>query len=100
MTKNYCRLLWSNVRRQVSHVQLRQASLSLLSGLFLLMMLPLASFAQDKTVTGVITDAENGDAVAGATVTVKNKNTSVITDVQGVFKIKAADGDVLQITNV
>ena len=100
MTKNYCRLLWSNVRRQVSHVQLRQASLSLLSGLFLLMMLPLASFAQDKTVTGVITDAENGDAVAGATVTVKNKKTSVITDVQGVFKIKAADGDVLQITNV
>ncbi len=100
MTKNYCRLLWSNVRRQVSRVQLRQASLSLLSGLFLLMMLPLASFAQDKTVTGVITDAENGDVVAGATVTVKNKKTSVITDVQGVFKIKAADGDVLQITNV
>ncbi len=100
MTKNYCRLLWSNVRRQVSRVQLRQASLSLLSGLFLLIMLPLASFAQDKTVTGVITDAENGDVVAGATVTIKNKKTSVITDVQGVFKIKAADGDVLQITNV
>ncbi len=100
MTKNYCRLLWSNVRRQVSHVQLRQASLSLLSGLFLLLMLPLASVAQDKTLTGVITDAENGDALAGATVTIKNKKTSVITDVQGVFKIKAADGDVLQITNV
>lgn len=100
MTKNNCRLQWSNICSQVSRVQLRQASLSLLTGLFLLIMLPLASFAQDKTVTGVITDAENGDVVAGATVVIKNKKTSVVTDVQGVFSIKAADGDVLQVSNV
>lgn len=100
MTKNYCRLQWSNIRRQVSHVQLRQASFSLLTGLFLFMMLPLASYAQDKTATGVITDAETGEAVAGATIVVKNKKTSVVTDLQGLFTIKAADGDVLQISNV
>lgn len=100
MTKNYCCQLWSNLRRQASRVELRQASLFLLFGLSILFLLPLASAAQDKTVTGVITDAENGDAIAGATVTIKNKKASVITDVQGVFKIKAAEGDVLQITNV
>jgi len=100
MTKNYCRQFWSNIQRQVSHVQLRQASLLLFSGLFLVLMFPLASFAQDKTVTGVITDSENGDLIAGATVIVKNKKTSAMTDMQGVFKIKASEGDVLMITNI
>lgn len=100
MTKNYCCAFWSAIRKQVTHVQCRQASLLFLFGLFMLFALPLVSVAQEKTVTGVVTDAENNDAVAGATVAVKNKKASVITDALGVFKIKAEAGDVLVITNV
>jgi TonB-linked SusC/RagA family outer membrane protein len=54
------------------------------------------SFAQEKTVTGVVSD-ELGPAV-GATVTVKGTKNVVATDFDGKYSIKAKSGDVLEIS--
>ena len=52
------------------------------------------SFAQDKTVTGVVSD-ELGPAI-GATVTVKGTKNVVATDFDGKYSISAKSGDVLE----
>ncbi len=54
------------------------------------------SFAQEKTVTGVVSD-ELGPAI-GATVTVKGTKNVVATDFDGKFSIKAKSGDVLEVS--
>ena len=54
------------------------------------------SFAQEKTVTGVVTD-ELGPAV-GASVVVKGTTNATTTDFDGKYSIKAKSGDVLEIT--
>ena len=52
------------------------------------------SFAQEKTITGSVTDAQ-GNAVAGANVTVQGTTRKVQTGFDGNFNIKAKEGDVL-----
>ncbi|MFI0427402.1 MAG: SusC/RagA family TonB-linked outer membrane protein [Flavobacterium sp.] len=54
------------------------------------------SFAQEKTVTGVVTD-ELGPAV-GASVVVKGTTNATTTDFDGKYSIKAKSGDVLEIS--
>ena len=54
------------------------------------------SFAQEKTVTGVVSD-ELGPAV-GATVAVKGTKNVVATDFDGKYSIKAKSGDVLEVS--
>lgn len=54
------------------------------------------SFAQEKTVTGVVADASG--PLPGANVTVKGTKKGVSTDVDGKFTIKASSGDVLVVT--
>lgn len=54
------------------------------------------SFAQEKTVTGVVSD-ELGPAI-GATVTVKGTKNVVATDFDGKYSIKAKSGDVLEVS--
>jgi hypothetical protein len=44
--------------------------------------------AQDKTVTGKVTDAKDGSALPGATVKAKGTNNITQTGNDGVFKIK------------
>ncbi|AWM14280.1 SusC/RagA family TonB-linked outer membrane protein [Flavobacterium sediminis] len=56
------------------------------------------SFAQEKTVTGVVTD-ELGP-VAGANVVVKGTSNGTTTDFDGNFSIKAKKGDVLEVSYV
>lgn len=55
-----------------------------------------ADFKPDAsiTVSGRITD-EKGDPIAGATITEKGKNNSVVADDQGNFSIKVADSEAL-----
>lgn len=96
MSKTNCHLSRSAYRKQGLGKRSPKHFLSLL----LVFLLPFFASAQDKTVSGVIFDSESGDAVVGATVTVKGKNVSVITDAQGVFKIKAVSGDVLEISSI
>jgi TonB-linked SusC/RagA family outer membrane protein len=52
------------------------------------------AFAQDRVVTGTVTD-EQGKPVPFATVTVKGSAKGVSADANGVFSIKAKQGDVL-----
>lgn len=54
------------------------------------------SFAQEKTVTGVVTD-ELGPVV-GANVVVKGTTNATTTDFDGKYSIKAKSGDVLEIS--
>lgn len=55
--------------------------------------------AQKPTVKGSVKDERNAP-VEGATVTVKNKNTTVTTNKEGLFNINAAQGDILVITSI
>jgi hypothetical protein len=53
-----------------------------------LLVLPAFSFAQEKfTISGYVTDAENGEALIGATVLVKELGTGNITNVYGYYAI-------------
>ena len=54
------------------------------------------SFAQQKTVTGTVTS--DGAALPGATVSISGTQQGTQTDENGKFSIKAAQGDVLEIS--
>jgi TonB-linked SusC/RagA family outer membrane protein len=56
------------------------------------------SFAQEKTVTGVV--SENGMPLPGATVLIKGTSKGVSTDFDGKYAIAAKTGDVLEISYV
>lgn len=53
--------------------------------------------AQNKEVSGIITGEDN-EPLAGATVKIKNIQGGVIADIDGKFTIKAAPGDILEIS--
>ena len=57
------------------------------------------SFAQEKTVTGTVTDA-SGMPLPGATVVVKGTNRGTSTDFDGKYSIKASAGETLDISFV
>ena len=48
-----------------------------------------------QSVAGKVTDAKTGEGLPGVAVVVEGANTGVITDMDGMYKIKAATGDVL-----
>ncbi|SMC86007.1 SusC/RagA family TonB-linked outer membrane protein [Pedobacter nyackensis] len=66
----------------------------LLSGisLILLMCISMASLAQIRTVTGVVTDVK-GDPLVGVTVQIKGTKTTVNTSSSGSFSIKVSQGN-------
>lgn len=57
------------------------------------------AFAQEKTISGKITD-EKGDALAGVIVRVKSNSKNTVSDLNGRFEIKASAGDVLEFSMV
>ena len=53
-------------------------------------------FAQDRTVTGKVTSAEDGEGIPGVNVIIKGTSTGVITDFNGEYSVSVpADGGVL-----
>ena len=68
---------------------------------FLLLFLGVlqASFAQEKTVSGVVKD-ENLEPMLGASVVVKGTTKGVSTDENGTFSLKVKDGDVLEFSSI
>ena len=65
---------------------------------FLTLMLALVvqiSFAQEKVITGVVTETGTGDPIPGANVIIKGTNKGAATDFDGKYTIKANSGDVL-----
>ena len=56
-------------------------------------MFSTSTFAQEKTVTGKVTD--DSGALPGVTIQIKNTQSGTVTDSNGEFKINAKQGDVL-----
>src|SRR5215203_4388603 len=57
------------------------------------------TFAQNRTVTGTITD-QNGAGIPGVTVTVRGTNTATQTDAQGRYSISAPGNTALVLSSV
>jgi len=57
--------------------------------------------AQNVTVTGKVTNKTNGEALFGATITLKGTSTATLTDAAGMFKllVPQKNGSVLVVTN-
>ncbi|MBK8634050.1 MAG: TonB-dependent receptor [Saprospiraceae bacterium] len=62
--------------------------------MFILCLTFIAANAQQKTVTGTVSD-NNGEPLIGATVSLEGSTTGTITDVDGKFAINAAPGQIL-----
>ena len=62
---------------------------------FLLMMGIQFSIAQERQVTGMVTNKEDGSALPGVTVMVKGTTTGVATDIDGKYAIKVANNATL-----
>ena len=65
----------------------------------LLLMFCLSIRAQQKTITGRVTDADN-HPLTGVTVSVKNKSAATSTTANGDFSIQASPGDILVFSSV
>jgi len=68
--------------------------------LFVSLLLFLSSFAQDRTITGTVSSAEDNSPLVGVTVTVSETNSSTITNTSGNYSIKASKGQTLVFTYV
>lgn len=66
--------------------------------LFMLMS-PLSTWAQQKTIVGKITD-ESGNPLSGVSILIKNTKTGTSTGLDGTFQISAAEGQKLVISYV
>lgn len=64
------------------------------------LLLCLPSFAQDRTITGRVTSADDNKPMTGVTVAVKGTTRNTTTDNNGNFTIVARTGDVLQFSFV
>jgi len=90
----------------LSKAQKRSSGFLLLKSfaLFLLICLAMpqawASQQQKKTVTGVVSDAESGENLPGATVMEKGTTNGTITDIDGKFSLSVADNGTLEISYV
>lgn len=60
-----------------------------------LLMLSLAAWAQERTVSGKVTSSEDGAAVPGANVLEKGTSNGTTTDMDGNFKISVSSGDAI-----
>jgi TonB-linked SusC/RagA family outer membrane protein len=69
-----------------------------IASLFTMLMLFTAlAFGQNRTISGTVTD-EKGDALPGASVSIKGTRTGVSADNNGQFRILAKTGDVLVVS--
>jgi len=62
---------------------------------FLLAVFTLPAFAQEKSISGTVTDASNREPLVGVTVQVAGTNNGVATDFDGKFTLKVASGQKL-----
>ncbi len=75
---------------------------SLIATLLLLFSLAIShsSFAQTKTVTGKVVNADTKEPLAGATVQIKGSTKGTTTDANGTFSIEMPEGAVLEVGSV
>jgi TonB-dependent starch-binding outer membrane protein SusC len=63
--------------------------------LFFLLLIKLTSSAQQKAVTGIITDTESRKPLRGSNITVKGSGRGVVTNIDGLFSLVASEGETL-----
>lgn len=68
--------------------------------LLLLIFSLLAVLGYARTITGVVTQASDGEPIIGATVQVHGTSRGTATDIDGKYTIEASDGDVLDVSYV
>ncbi|HEY9115495.1 MAG TPA: TonB-dependent receptor [Bacteroidales bacterium] len=56
--------------------------------IFLLFFIPIAMIAQDKTISGVVTSADDKLSIPGVTVLVKGTTTGTVTDIDGKYQLQ------------
>jgi len=61
---------------------------SILCTLLILAIAPLSAFAQSRTVSGTVTDLEEGEPLIGVTVVLQNTSKGTITDYNGEYSIE------------
>ncbi|WP_197428715.1 carboxypeptidase-like regulatory domain-containing protein [Phnomibacter ginsenosidimutans] len=78
----------------------RMLSLRHIVAAFFLLLTTVTVHGQQKTITGVVTNAEDNLPVEKATITVKGTKTAVVADNKGAYSIKAAANQTLVVTAV
>jgi len=69
--------------------------------LFLISMLFIThTYAQTRTITGVVTDAADGSLIPGAAVIIKGTTMGTSTGIDGDFTLQASNGDILTVSFV
>ncbi|MEN0053745.1 MAG: TonB-dependent receptor [Mucilaginibacter sp.] len=67
----------------------------LLRLLLVMLFLSVQAIAQQKTITGKVTSADDGNALPGVSIKIKGTPDGTVTDINGLYSIKAKDGQVL-----
>ena len=60
-----------------------------------MLFLSVQAIAQQKTITGKVTSADDGNALPGVSIKIKGTPDGTVTDVNGLYSIKAGNGQVL-----
>ena len=68
--------------------------------LLMFLMMNLSLFAQKQLITGRITDPKTGNPLAGVSIKIRGTNAGATTNNDGVFRIEAKQGDVLEFTAI
>src|SRR5215207_4535351 len=68
--------------------------------LIMLMISQLPLFARQQNITGKITDSKDNTPISGVSVRVKDSRTGTTTSQEGIFRIQAKPGDILEISMV
>ncbi len=80
------------------HLTFKENKVSHTKNLGLILLFVLSTWhitAQQKTITGIVTTVEDGLPLPGASVIVKGTSTGIQSDFNGLYSIKANQGDVL-----
>jgi TonB-dependent starch-binding outer membrane protein SusC len=64
------------------------------------LLMSLGVYAQDRTVTGKVTDAADGSGIPGVTVSIKGTSKGTQTDASGAYKITVGSGTTLVFSSV
>ena len=70
------------------------------AGVLLLAFMVQISFAQDRVITGKVTDSKDGSAVRGASVVAKGSNAGTQTNADGLFKLSVSSLLLINIVNI